>query len=274
MVQSGRYLMKHDTVVTTRDIVKGLRDLGIQPGAKVFVHSSLSAFGHVEGGARSVCDALLESAGGTGTVAVPAFTWRANHDKEVVTFDMLRDPTEDGRIPETFRLLPGALRSEHVCHSMAAIGPLAADLMGNGVRSFGRGSSMYRLYELDFLTLFLGCGFSSCTALHIVEELASVPYRYSRNFAGSTVIRPDGSRTPSRALEFLRYEPFQNDFKKMEEVFRSRGVLREGHIGAAGVILTSTRSIVDIGLALVGADPGYLLTESSRTVLREWAGPR
>jgi aminoglycoside 3-N-acetyltransferase len=261
--------MDHERHVTAADIVEGLRRLGIEAGANLFVHSSLSAFGHVVGGAPAVCEALLDTAGG-GTVAVPTFTWGTNHDKETVTFDVARDSTEDGRIPETFRLLPGALRSEHVCHSIAAIGPLAPELMGDGVRPFGVGSSMYRLYELGFSLLFLGCGFASCTSLHSVEELAPVPYRYSRSFAGSTVIRPDGSRTPSRAQEFLRYLPFQNDFGKMEEVFRGRGVLREGSIGKARVLVTTVRSVVDIGLTLVRADPGFLLTEASRDLLKAW----
>jgi aminoglycoside 3-N-acetyltransferase len=191
----------------------------------------------------------------------------------VVTFDVLRDACEVGCIPETFRRLPGALRSEHVCHSIAAIGPLAADLMGDGVRSFGPGSSMHRLYELDFQYLFLGCGFSACTALHTVEELAAVPYRYHRCYTGSTVVRPDGTRVPSRAVEFLPCQPFQNDFQKMEEIFRSRGTLHEGRIGAAGCILTRARSIVDIGLELVRSDPGYLLSEDSRALLKEWTAP-
>ncbi len=265
--------MKPGASLTAREIARGLRELGVEPGARLFVHSSLRAFGRVAGGAAAVCEGLLESVGHEGTVAVPTFTWSAYHDKEVVTFDVVRDASETGCITETFRLLPGARRSEHVCHSIAAVGPLSGELMGDGVRPFGHGSSMYRLYELNFQYLFLGCGFSACTALHTVEEVAAVPYRYSRCFAGSTVVRPDGSRVPSQAREFLRYMPFQNDFEKMEGVYRSHGALREGRIGAAAVILTTMRRIVDIGLALVRSDPGFLLTERSRAVLTEWAGP-
>jgi aminoglycoside N3'-acetyltransferase len=259
--------------VSARDIVAGLRALGICDGARLFVHSSLSAFGHVEGGAPTVCDALREAAGPAGSVAVPTFTWSSYHDREIVTFDVARDPSEVGAVTEAFRLLPGARRSEHLCHSIAATGPLAPDLMGDGVLPFGRGSSMCRLYELDFTCLFLGCGFEACTSLHTVEELAAVPYRYRRDFTGSTVVRADGSRVPSRAREYLRYVPFRNDFEKMEAVFRGRGILTEGCIGAARVTIASMRRIVDIGLGLVRADPGCLLTEDSRALLKSWSGP-
>jgi aminoglycoside 3-N-acetyltransferase len=256
--------------VTAAEITAGLRALGVRGGGRLFVHSSLRAFGHVEGGTEAVCAALIDAVGPEGTVAVPTFTWSANHARETVTFDVSRDPCEVGRIPETFRRLPGALRSEHLCHSLAAVGPLAPRLMGDGVHPFGRGSSMYALYELDFQYAFLGCDFSSCTALHTVEELAAIPYRYYRHFSGSTVIRPDGSRVPSRAVEFLRYLPFQNDFASMEAVFRGRGVVRSAKIGAATVLLSAARAIVDIGLEIVRADPGALLTAASRENLRKW----
>jgi aminoglycoside 3-N-acetyltransferase len=261
-------------VVGRADIVSGLRSLGIATGARLFVHSSLKAFGRVDGGAGAVCAALLEAAGPEGTVGVPTFTWSANHDQEIVTFDVANDACEVGIIPETFRKLPGAIRGEHVCHSLAATGPLARELMGDGVLPFAQGSGMYRLYELDFLYAFLGCGFESCTALHTVEELAPVPYRYHRHFQGSTVVRPDGSRAPSRAREFLRYLPFRNDFSRMAEVYRARGVLRTARIGDAVVTLTTMREIVDIGLELVHTDPGCLLSAESQEYLRRWEGPR
>ena len=220
-----------------------------------------------------MCEALLETVGPDGTAAVPTFTWGRYHDKEVVTYDVTQDICEVGIIPETFRKLPNAIRSHHVCHSVAAIGPLAEELMGEGTHPFAHGSSMYRLYELDFAYVFLGCGFASCTALHTVEELANVPYRYFRSFKGSTVVRANGSTVPSRSLEFLRYLPFRNDFAKVESVLDDRGALKYGRIGKATIIATSMRRIVDTALQLVSEDPGYLLTEQSREYLASWRGP-
>src|SRR4051812_28440789 len=47
------------TRVTREDLVAGLREMGVAPGALLQVHSSLSALGYVEGGADAVVDALL-----------------------------------------------------------------------------------------------------------------------------------------------------------------------------------------------------------------------
>lgn len=256
-------------VVVTADIVAGLRELGLRQGENVFVHSSLSAFGHVDGGAAAVCDALLETAGPDGTVVVPTFTWGRYHDRETVVFDTRNDPCELGVIPETFRQRPETLRSDHVCHSVAAIGPGSGDIMGDGVRPFAEGSSICRLYALDFWYVFLGCGFGSCTALHTAEELMQVPYRYYRHFKGSTVVRADGSVIPSEAVEFLRREPYHNDFEKMHGVFNAKGILRTTRVGNARIIAAKTRHIVDIAVDLLRQDIGLLLSETSRRYLAQ-----
>lgn len=259
--------------ISTQNIVDGLRAAGVREGDRLFVHSSLSAFGYVVGGASAVCRALIRTVGDRGTVAVPTFTWGANHAAEVVRFRVAEDPCETGAIPEAFRMLPEAVRSDHVCHSVAAAGRDAAQVMGDGVLPFGPGSSMHALVEYDYRYMFLGCGFGPCTALHVAEELASVPYRYYRHFSGSIVVRADGTEAPSHAREFLRYEPFRNDFLKMEPILEERGLLSYGRIGAAEVILTSARSIVHTAVELLRRDPGFLLTPASAEYLRHWGGP-
>ena len=271
MVEAGfsAYPADDRPPVTKNDIVSGLRALGIRAGDRMFAHTSLSAFGRVDGGADAVCDALVEAVGPSGTVAVPTFTWGAYHDQETVVFDVRNDPCEVGRVPETFRRRAGAVRSEHVCHSIAAIGAAAQDVMGDGVRPFAEGSSMHRLYELDFWYVFLGCGFGCCTALHTVEELAQVPYRYYRHFEGSTVIRADGSVVPARSVEFLRRNPYDNDFGKMEAVYRKEGLLRTVTVGDARILCAKAREIVDLGLRLMRDDIGCLLTEASRQYLAQ-----
>jgi aminoglycoside 3-N-acetyltransferase len=49
--------------VSSRDIIAGLQQFGLPADAVVMVHSSLSSFGHVAGGARTVVDALRQVCG-------------------------------------------------------------------------------------------------------------------------------------------------------------------------------------------------------------------
>jgi aminoglycoside 3-N-acetyltransferase len=247
--------------VNQSDILAGLRELGLSPGEVVFVHSSLNAFGFVEGGADAAIDALLEAVGTGGTVVMPTFTWDLFHDRDAneVVFDLVHTPSNTGRITEDFRRRSEAIRSEHICHSVAAIGPHSQLVMGEGVRAFGEGSSFDALTRLDAQYLLLGVDFNVCTALHAVEELMQVPYREYRDFVGASVVHPDGRRTPSRAIEFLRRPGYGNTFGKMRDVFETAGILHTASVGAARVTLARIRHIIDVTRKRVAADSYYLV---------------
>jgi aminoglycoside 3-N-acetyltransferase len=57
--------------VSKKDIVAALRKLGLKKGDVAGVHSSLSSFGYVEGGADVVIDALPNTVGREGTIVMP-----------------------------------------------------------------------------------------------------------------------------------------------------------------------------------------------------------
>ncbi len=248
------------TQVHQSDIEAGLHTVGLGHGDLVFVHSSLSAFGHVVGGADTVIDALLAVVGSEGTAVVPTFTWDRFHDERGAVFNIANTPSEVGAITETFRLRPDARRSSHICHSVAAIGPKAEAVMGDGVRPFGKGSTFEQLVRLDSWYLFLGVGFEVCTALHHVEEMQQVPYRYYRDFRKSVVVFPDGRRRPSRAVEYLRRDGYRNDLARAGPVLADAGVLRTTEVGDATVTNIRMRDIIEIIGRRVETDPYFLVT--------------
>ena len=53
--------------VTSQDLEQGFDTVGLETGDIVCVHSSLSSFGHVEGGPTTVITALLDCIGPAGT---------------------------------------------------------------------------------------------------------------------------------------------------------------------------------------------------------------
>ena len=244
--------------VTQDQIVVGLKAVGIAAGDTVLAHSSLSAFGHVEGGADAVIDALLTAIGPEGTLVLPTFTWSAFHDKERVVFDLANTPCETGRIPETFRHRPGVVRSAHVCHSVAVCGPHAQACLGDGVHPFGRGSSFDALCRLNAWSLLMGVTFSSCTALHSAEELEQVPYRAYRDFRGSEVVYPDGRRAPCASVEYLRQDGAHSDFEKAEALFAEAGVLRIARVGNARLINSRIRDVIHGARAWLRKDAYFL----------------
>ena len=249
--------------VSKSRIVSGLRAVGLVAGNTVLVHSSLRSFGYVEGGADTVIDALLDVVGEDGTLVMPTFTWDSFHAQHGVVFDVARTPSETGRITEVFRQREGVLRSIHICHSVAALGAQAQDVMGEGIRPFGRGSSFDQLRRLDSWVLFLGVTLTVCTALHMVEELMQVPCRYYRDFCQSTVVLPDGRQVPSRSVEYLRHEGYRNDFAKVEAVLEEAGVLHDAQVGDARLINVRIRDIFAVIKRRMEADIGFLLARDS-----------
>jgi aminoglycoside 3-N-acetyltransferase len=250
--------------VVKADIVAGLRRLGVAPGDTALVHSSLSAFGRVEGGADAVIDAVLEALGPDGTAVFPAFNWRKYHAiTEPVVFDVAHESVKDevGTIPETFRLRPGVLRSAHICHSITALGPKAKYIMGPDVKSWGRESAFGRLEELNAWNLLLGVKTTSCTALHHCEDLMQVPYRAYRDFSGSVVILPDGRREPCRAVEFLPKPGNRADFAKMEAVFAENGVLSTTTVGNAKLLAVRMQDLVRVTTACLKENNRFLLVK-------------
>src|SRR5215831_12542887 len=107
--------------------VTDLEALGVRPGGSLMVHSSLSSLGYVPGGVTAVIEALQRAIGPRGTLAMPAHSWE-RAGKGDFTFDVRKTPSCVGAISESFRKIPGVVRSLHPTHSVAALGPRAGFL--------------------------------------------------------------------------------------------------------------------------------------------------
>lgn len=66
-------MQTHEHPLTREEIENGFRDLGLLQGMFLEVHSSLSSFGHVEGGADTVIRALINIIGDEGAIVMSTF---------------------------------------------------------------------------------------------------------------------------------------------------------------------------------------------------------
>src|SRR5206468_807693 len=98
-------------------------------------------------------------------------------------YDPANDPSEMGRISETVRTRPGAQRSRHVVHSLAALGHHAERIAGvQGPSAWSADGPFWQLYELDARIIMLGVPYLRCTFFHLVEQMVVTPYRQWREF--------------------------------------------------------------------------------------------
>lgn len=68
--------MENREIVLKQDIINAFKNVGLEKGQTVIVHTSLSSLGFVCGGAQIVIEALLETVGPEGTIIMPTQSWK------------------------------------------------------------------------------------------------------------------------------------------------------------------------------------------------------
>ncbi|GEO40844.1 aminoglycoside N3'-acetyltransferase [Skermanella aerolata] len=179
-----------------RDLENDLARAGLPDGAVVFVHSSLSKLGFVEGGAATVL-AALESVvvARGGTLAMPAFTMTGSMYETLKSgpdFDVRETPTGMGKIAETLRRDKRSRRSIHPTHSVVALGARADWLVADHHRSpfaFDADSPLGRVLEADGYIMGLGTDLGPVTFYHVLEDLCGDSFPFPVYTPDSPVVR-------------------------------------------------------------------------------------
>src|SRR5689334_12874025 len=107
--------------LTASEIALQLLALGVEPGGVLLVHTAFSRIAPVEGGPVGLIDALRTALGPSGTLVMPSMSDDDEHPFDIATSTC----RAMGIVAETFRTLPGVLRSNSP-HAFAACGPAAA----------------------------------------------------------------------------------------------------------------------------------------------------
>jgi len=153
-------------------------------GRQVVVHSSLSSFGTVDGGAATLCSALMDVVGDRGTILMPAFTAAETLPTGPKSSSMAFHPElavsrEIGVVAESFRRLGSVLRSSHPTHSFSAWGH-----NGRGVLSTQRDNNVLgplkKLNVVQGDVVLLGVSLRAAAAIHLAEEQCGVAYLMRR----------------------------------------------------------------------------------------------
>jgi aminoglycoside N3'-acetyltransferase len=225
------------------------------------MHASLSSLGHVEGGARTVCETLVEAVGDGGTIVMPAFTYvetangstGATGRRPVAFHQDLPVSREIGAIAEAFRHLPGVLRSSHPTHSFAAFGRQGREVLSTQ-RDNNPLGPLKKLNVVQGQVLLLGTLLVSATAIHLAEERAKVPYLGRR-----TAIRVNAAGYDERVV--LENVPgCSAAFFKLEEVLDPAKV-RSVPLARGAARKIPIRYLVNLAAAALEMDPSFFVCE-------------
>jgi aminoglycoside 3-N-acetyltransferase len=251
-----------DEPITAERVQRDLARLGLEPGAVVIVHTSLSRMRWVCGGPVAVITALEEQVRSWGTIVMPAHSgdlsdpelwenppvprswWQSIRDT-MPAFDPETTPTRAlGRTPELFRTHPGVVRSRHPHVSFSAWGERAVELVSDHSLEFGlgEGSPLARLYDADAQVLLLGAGFDANTSFHLAEYRSEYPGK-DRVILGAPIL-VDGHR---RWKTFTDINYRSDDFEEIGRAFlkRHKQAIRAGRVGHAQSHLFPQRLAVD-----------------------------
>ena len=235
--------------VTTATLVRQLRELGVEPGGVLVVHTAFSEVAPVEGGPEGLISALHEALGPGGTLVMPSMS-----DDDDQPFDPATTPARGmGIVSETFRRQPGVLRSDSP-HAFAAAGPEAKKILAEHPVDFPHGldSPVGRVYEVDGSVLLLGVGHGENTTIHLAEAMAGVRYRRRKHL---TVFR-DGE--PTR-LDYLEIDHCCERFAIADVWLDAAGVQRRGTVGHAEARLIRSRDVVEAVVSRLNEDETIFL---------------
>jgi len=227
--------------VTSEAIRAAARELGLA-GLPLEVHSSLSSFGRVEGGAATVVDALLAEGC---TVVVPTFTAplylveppeamrpsrngvdyealdaRAGGANRVFTPETNDVNSTMGAIPAEVLARPERVRGSNQLCSFAALGPLADRVREQ--RPLDAYAPLRILAAKDGWALLIGVDLRSLTLLHLAEEKAG--RRLFRRWANGPDGKPMEVEVGSCSQGFLNFEPLLAPLARETLVGESRWI--------------------------------------------------
>ncbi len=253
--------------VNTEMLANQLADLGLERGDQLLVHSSLSSIGWVEGGADAVIDALLQSVGQEGTVLFPTLTGAVTDSPETPPhFDARNSPCWTGKIPETARLRPDAVRSLHPTHSVVAFGRYASWFTSDHelVRTpCGYGSPYDKLASVGGKILLIGVTQQCNTSYHHAEEVSGAPIVLQDKTMEITMTDMHG-RQLTMAHTALHKWHYSRDYDAFEPEMLRQGICRIGRLGEASVRIVDAADLRRLLVRALLADPLATLDTAER----------
>lgn len=227
--------------ITKQDIINGLLDLGLKSGNEIEVHSSLSSFGYVEGGAEIVISALKEVVGENGSIFMPAL--RLSKELPLIEQDRALGITtkiqilpEDcnrsamGIIADTFRQMPDTITNDGIFR-ISAWGKSANEVK----------DGLQYLIHNGGKALMLGVDIYKLTAMHYVEDL--LPNDIKNTFPLSDEINkiypPDKWLVEAGTFPVKSWYTIQN-------MAYEKGVIKDGMIGNSKIMFFNIWDVVGL----------------------------
>lgn len=238
-------------ITSKAGLAAGLSQLGVQPGMSLEVHSSLKAFGTLEGGAEALIETLLQSVGREGAVVMPAFRLSkplplAEEDKALGLTLKIRilgedeEPSGMGRVADTFRKRPDVA---------VGTGLFRVAAWGNGAQAHAT-AGFQRLIDQDAWALLLGVDIYRLSAMHYVEDCLPEAIRAKFRPCPEAL-----ERYPEGQWFVEAWTPEVKPWYKIQALAYEKGYIQEVAIGSATCRLLKIRPVIGLYRQALEQDP-------------------
>ncbi len=241
-----------------KQIKEDLHALGIQEGDDLLVHSSFKSLGFVNGGIKTLIEALLACLGDRGTLLIPALSYKTvNADSPI--FDIRTAPSCVGAVSEFFRTYTGVARSMNPTHSVSVLGARQAMYINDSEKDtepVGKYSPFFKLSQNGGKVLMLGCGTRPNTSMHGVEEKAGAPYILSPDQRIYTCIDHNGkAHQKAYFYHYISQNGFRQRYDRLEELMD----MQTGKVLLADCHLIDSHTMWKVGEAKIKETPYYFV---------------
>ena len=224
------------------ELVEELKKAGLQEGMEIEVHSSLSSFGYVEGGAETVIEALMECVGKNGSIFMPALRLGpalelTEEDRKMgitVKIKVLPEDaqkTDMGMIADTFRQRNDVITGKGIIRTSG----------------WGKHAEQAEIGGLNYVihhggkALLLGVDIYKFTAMHYMEGI--LPKEIKDIFAPTEEI---SRRYPSDEWFVEAGEPLVKPWYTIQNMAYQKGVIKDGYIGKCKYMFFDIWDVVSI----------------------------
>ena len=209
------------------ELIDELKRIGLEEGMDIEVHSSLSSFGYVEGGAETVIEALMECVTRQGSIFMPSLCFGpelelTEEDKNMGITVKIKILPEDaprtamGIIADTFRQRADVITGTGMIRT-SGWGLHAEEAVKGGLNYVIRNGGKALLLGVDIYKL---------TAMHYMEDI--IPKEISDLFVPAKEVN---NKYSSDEWLIECGEPPVKPWYTIQDMAYKKGIIKDGYIG-------------------------------------------
>lgn len=245
-----------------RNLVEDLSNLGVRKGDLLNLKVSLKSIGWIQGGAKTLIDAILDVIGKEGTIVSDAFVQSYPlplSKKHSTIISNERSPSYAGMLANAMIEYPGMFRSSHPIQKFVAIGRLADDLMSNHTPDSSAYDVLYNLTKMGGKNLKIGDDkvVVGVGTTHVAVALLGFKKKRRISPRGVNFIDEKGE---TRVFEVNWSGGCGRGFNNFLEIYKERGaIISEGFVGNAKSKITDMQKTLEIEMEVLKTNPRFFL---------------